>query len=327
VRALTISEEGRLDVVERPKPEPGPGEVVVRVHGAGLNRADLLQRAGLYPPPPGVPADVPGLEFAGVVTEAGPGVTRLDVGARVFGIVGGGAQAEYVLTRESHCALVPDSIDLVDAGGVPEAFLTAHDALRSNADLRAGERVLVHAAGSGVGTAVVQLAHAFGCPVTGTARTEAKLAAARKLGLDHSVLVQGGLDPAALAARITAEAGPPDVIVDLVGGDYLVADVLAAAPLARIVIVGTLAGGSAQLPILPVMGKRLTLVGTVLRPRSADEKTAATAAFAAEVGPLLTDGTVRPIVERVVPLADAEEAYGLLASDTTFGKVVLSTGS
>ena len=321
MHAVTIV-DGTLELREHPTPDPGPGEVLVRVHGAGINRADLLQRIGLYPPPPGVPVDIPGMEFAGEVAAVGPGVDAPAVGTRVFGIVGGGAQAEYLTVHASHCAVVPETLDLVAAGGIPEVFITAHDAMRSQAELQPGERVLVHAAGSGVGTAVVQLAHALGCPVTGTARTADKLERARELGLDDAIVVASGTEPLALAEQISAR-GAPDVIIDLVGGPYFTANVLAAAPRARIVMVGTLAGANADFPILGAMGKRLRLFGTVLRPRSVEEKADATAAFAAEVVPLLASGAIEPIVEQVSALADATEAYDLIASDSTFGKVIL----
>jgi NADPH:quinone reductase-like Zn-dependent oxidoreductase len=262
------------------------------------------------------------MEFAGEVEAIGSDIEMPAVGTRVFGIVGGGAQAEYLTLHASHCATVPESLDLVAAGGIPEVFITAHDAMRTQAKVQTGERVLVHAAGSGVGTAVVQLAHALGCPVTGTARTADKLERARALGLDNAVVVASGTEPLALAEQISA-FGAPDVIIDLVGGPYLTADVLAAAPGARIVMVGTLAGASAELPILGAMGKRLQLFGTVLRPRSVAEKAVATAAFTGEVVPLFATGTIEPIVEQVFPIDDATAAYELLASDATFGKVIL----
>lgn len=296
----------------------------IRVRAAGLNRADLLQRAGLYPAPPGVPADIPGLEFAGEVVEHGTGVTEPTIGARVFGIAAGGGQATEIVVAASHCAPVPDTVDLLDAGGIPEVFLTAHDALRTQARVRPGERILVHAVGSGVGTAVVQLAQAWGCPSVGTARTEDKLRRAEALGLGTGVLAPPEFAPLAFAAAITEAAGGPiDVTADLVGGAYVAADVLAAAPRGRIVLIGTLAGGRTDLPILAVMSKRLSLHGTVLRPRSIEEKAAATAAFAAEVVPLLAAGRLVPIVDQVLPLDDAEAAYARLASDATFGKVIL----
>jgi putative PIG3 family NAD(P)H quinone oxidoreductase len=320
---VTAPGEDRIEVTTRPDPEPGPSEVLVRVHGAGLNRADLLQQAGRYPAPAGVPEDIPGMEFAGEVVALGEGVSDPRVGDRVFGIVGGGAQAELVVVDARHCAPVPPHLDLVAAGGVPEVFITAHDAMRTRAGLEPGEHVVVHAVGSGVGTAALQLAKAWHCTVTGTARTEEKLARAAAIGLDHGVLAERGFEPPRLAAAIVAAGGEPDVIVDLVGGAYVTADLLVAAPGGRVVVVGTLAGGTAAVPLLALMGKRLAVHGTVLRSRTIDEKAAATAAFVREVGPLLESGSVAPVVEQVVPLADAPDAYELLASDATFGKVIL----
>ena len=323
MRAVTAPGDGTLTVADRPVPDPAPNTVRVRVHGAGVNRADLLQRLGFYPAPPGVPADIPGLEFAGVVDQCGPGVVDLAVGDRVFGVTAGGAQAEFVIVPDRHCARVPDGLDLIAAGGVPEVFVTAHDAMRTRARLQPGEHVLVHAVGSGVGTAVVQLAKAFGCTVTGTARTESKLDAARALGLDHGIVAPRELEPLAFSQAIVDHGGPPDVVIDLVGGAYVTAEVTAIAPRGRIVIVGTLAGGMPALPLLGLMQKRAEMHGTVLRPRSVDDKAAATATFVDEVIPLLVDGRVRPVVDRVFPIDEAEAAYALVETDTTFGKVVL----
>jgi len=322
VRALAIVDH-ELHVVTRPEPEPQRGEVLVRVHGAGLNRADLVQRIGHYPAPPGVPADVPGLEFAGVVEALGPGVDSPALGDQVMGLVGGGGQAEVLTVPAVHCVPVPDDVDLVAAGGVPEVFVTAHDAMVTQAALRAGEVVLVHAAGSGVGTAAIQLAHAMGCMVVGTSRTAKKLDQCRGLGLEHAVLAPRDLDPLALAEEITAAAGPIDVTVDLVGGPYVVTDVRAANRLGRIVIVASQAGAHANLEIGMLMSKRLTVRGTVLRARSIEEKRVATEAFARDVLPLLAAGTVRPIVAQTFPLEEAEAAYDLLAADAVFGKIVL----
>jgi NADPH:quinone reductase-like Zn-dependent oxidoreductase len=238
-------------------------------------------------------------------------------------VVGGGAQAEYVVIPAPHCAAVPEALDLVAAGGVPEVFVTAHDAMRTRGRLRPGEHVLVHAAGSGVGTAVVQLAKAFGCTVTGTARTESKLDDARALGMDHGIVAPRELEPLAFAAAIADAGGPPDVVIDLVGGAYVTAEVAAIAPGGRIVIVGTLAGGMPAVPLLGLMQKRAEMHGTVLRPRSIADKAAATDAFVAEVVPMLADGRVRPIVDRVFPLDAVTDAYGLVEADTTFGKVIL----
>lgn len=323
MRCVLAPGDGTITVRDRPIPEPGPNEVRVRVHGAGLNRADLMQRLGFYPAPPGVPPDIPGLEFAGVIDACGPGVSAPPVGARVFGVTGGGAQAEYVIVPAVHAAAVPECLELVDAGGVPEVFVTAHDAMRTRGRLQPGEHVLVHAVGSGVGTAVVQLAKAFGCTVTGTARTQSKLDAACALGMDHGILAPRELEPLAFSQMITEHGGAPDVVVDLVGGAYVTAEVAAIAPGGRIVIVGTLAGGMPAVPLLGLMQKRAEIHGTVLRPRSVAEKAAATAAFVAEVVPMLADGRVRPIVDSVFSIDDAAAAYALLEADTTFGKVIL----
>ena len=327
MRAVIAPGDGTLAVEERPVPEPGPGEVLVRVHGAGINRADLIQRRGFYPAPPGVPADIPGMEFAGIVERVANDVVAPVPGAAVFGVVGGGAQAEYVVVPAPHCAPVPNALDLVTAGGVPEVFVTAHDAMRTRGRLRAGEHVLVHAVGSGVGTAVVQLAKAFGCTVTGTARTDAKLGDARALGLDHGILAPRELEPIAFAEAIREHGGPPDVVIDLVGGPYVTAEVATIAPRGRIVVVGTLAGGMPSVPLLGLMQQRAEIHGTVLRPRSIDDKASATDAFVAEVVPLLADGRVRPVVDTVVPLDAVADAYALVEGDTTFGKVILDAGA
>jgi NADPH:quinone reductase-like Zn-dependent oxidoreductase len=287
-----------------------------------------MQRAGRYPAPPGVPADVPGLEFAGEVTDVGAAVRGIAPGDRVFGVIAGGAQAEYVAVHASHCAAVPAGLDLVEMGGVPEAFITAHDAMITLARVAAGEWVLVHAAGSGVGTAAVQLAGAFGARVLGTARTADKLERCRSLGLDAGIVPpmtsEGALDVDALAWSIIEATGEgAHVTLDLVGGAYVEVDVAAAATKGRIVCIGAIAGPRATLPVHAVLAKRLHLIGTMLRPRDVEEKAAATDAFARDVVPLLADGRVAPVVHAVLPLERAVDAYELLASDATFGKVIL----
>ncbi len=307
----------------RADPAPAAGDVLVRVHGAGLNRADLAQLAGFYPAPPGSPADIPGLEFAGVVVALGAGVRAPAVGTHVFGIAGGGAQAELLAVPAAQCARVPDALDLVAAGGVPEVFITAHDAMVTQAGVQRGETVLVHAAGSGVGTAAVQLAHAFGCTVVGTSRTADKLEQCVAFGLDHAVLAARELDPIALADEITGAAGPIDVTIDLVGGPYVEADIRAAAQLGRIVLVASQAGARAELDIGSTMFKRLRIHGTMLRGRTPEQKAAATDAFTRDVVPLLESGAIAPVIARTFPLDDAREAYELLAADAVFGKIVL----
>jgi NADPH:quinone reductase len=322
MRALVIADQ-QVHVEERPDPEPGPGEVLVRVHGAGLNRADLVQRAGFYQAPPGSPADIPGLEFAGEVVAHGDGVSEPALGARVFGIAGGGGQAQLIAVPASQCAPVPDALDLVTAGSVPEVFVTAHDALFTQCELRAGEVLLVHAVGSGVGTAAVQLGHAAGCTVVGTARTAEKLEQARPLGLDHGILAAREFDPAHLAVDITDAVGNVDVVLELVGGDYVVTDLAVTGLRGRIALVGMMAGTRTQVDLGALLMKRIRVFGTTLRGRPVEEKSAATAAFARDVVPMLADGRVVPVVARTLPLDEGPAAYDLLASDTTFGGIVL----
>jgi NADPH2:quinone reductase len=304
-----------LELVDRPTPQPCADEVLVEVSGAGVNRADLLQLAGRYPAPPGAPDDVPGLEFAGRVAEVGPAVASLRPGDEVFGILGGGGHATHVLTKEMLCSRVPNAIDLVEAGGIPEAFVTAHDALFERAALRPGERVLIHGVGSGVGTAALQLAGAAGAITVGTSRTPDKLERARVLGLDEAVLA--GDDMAAAIGEV-------DVVLDLVGGPYLACDVACSRVGARIVVIGLLAGARAELDLGRLLRRRLSIVGTVLRPRRDHEKAAAIAAFSRGVVPLLARGIVRGVTEAVVPLVRAREAYARVAADATFGKIVLA---
>src|SRR5215510_5534558 len=276
MRAVTIV-AGHLVVAERHVDELIADQLVVEVVGAGINRGDLLQVAGRYPPPPGSPADIPGLEFAGTVRAVGRLVRSLRPGDHVFGIVGGGAHAELVLTTEDQCVRVPPGLDLIEAGGVPEVFITAHDAMVTLGSLKTGERVLVHAVGSGVGTAVVQIAVALGCEVVGTARTPSKLDRARDLGMTKGILVGAKPDPDAIAAA----AGPCQVVIDLVGGDYLDADLKVIDTKGRIVLVGIMAGTTTQLDLFAMMLKRATVIGTVLRSRPRHEKATAIAAFAA----------------------------------------------
>ncbi|HEX6587807.1 MAG TPA: NAD(P)H-quinone oxidoreductase [Longimicrobiales bacterium] len=312
-----------LRVADRPAPEPGAREVLVRVAAAGVNRADLLQRRGHYPAPPGVAADVPGLEFAGVVDATGDGVTRWRVGDRVMGLLGGGAYAELVVAHEDEIVRVPEGMALVDAGAVPEAFITAHDALFTRLGVRARERVLIHAVGSGVGTAALQLALAAGARVIGTSRTADKLERARCLGLDAGI--HGGAHWPDDVMEATGTAGV-DAIVDLVGAAYFDGNLRVLAPLGRIVLVGTPSGVKAELDLGRVMRTRATIVGTVLRARAHAEKVDATRAFERDVMPLLASGRVRPIVDRVFPLARAADAHRYVEANASFGKVVLTTG-
>jgi putative PIG3 family NAD(P)H quinone oxidoreductase len=322
MRAVVITRPGGpevLELQELERPEPAADQVLVRVRAAGLNRADLLQRAGGYPAPAGSPAQVAGLEFAGVVEAVGPLVTAWAPGARVCGIVGGGAHAEYLLTHERMLVAVPDNLDDLAAAAVPEVFITAHDALFSQAGLTSGERVLIHAVGSGVGTAAVQLARAAGAQVFGTARDPAKLERARELGL-HVALAADGFG-AAVAAH-TGGAGV-QVLLDVGGGPYLAQNLAALALRGRMVLVGTLGGSRAEIDLGVLLGKRLRLFGTVLRSRPLEQKIAATQLFVAQVLPLLERGVVRPVVDRTFPLGQVREAHAYMAANSNFGKIIL----
>ena len=302
---------------------PVATEVLVRVRAAALNRADLLQRRGRYPAPPGFSSEIPGLEFAGEVHETGPQVRGLRAGDRVFGITGGGAQAEYIMAMESSLARVPERLDWAGAASVPEAFITAHDALFTQARLQMGERVLIHAAGSGVGLAAVQLAHAAGAIVYGTSRTPEKLERAREYGLDEAIAVEDDTGLVAGAVSRWTDGAGADVILDLVGAKYLAANLDSLAPRGRLLLVGTTAGANAPLDFGIVMRKRLKIIGTVLRSRSTEEKAEATLRFRQHVLPLLSRGVVRPVVDSVYPLEEVRRAHERLESNESFGKVVL----
>lgn len=330
MRAIKIVAHGGvegLEVGEVEEPQATGDRVRVRVRAAALNRADLLQRRGLYPAPPGVPSNIPGLEFAGEVEALGTDASMWRVGARVFGITGGGAQAEYVVVPENTLAAVPDNLSWEEAAAVPEAFITAHDALFTQGGLASGERVVVHAAGSGVGLAAIQLARATGAQTFGTARTADKLQRARAYGLDESCVVSD--DPQAFAAAVREWTGGAGVqlILDLVGANYLAANLDALAVRGRLLLVGTMAGANAPLDFRQVMGKRLRLTGTVLRTRPAEEKARATRLFAAHVAPLLARGTLRPVIDSIYDLADIRAAHLRLESNETFGKIVLRVTS
>lgn len=321
MRAAVVT-DGRLDVQDRPVPEPQGRQVRVRVTASGVNRADLLQRGGRYPAPDGVPADVPGLEYAGTVDALGPAASGWEEGDRVMGLVGGGAHAEYLVVEDDQVVGTPDGLSDVAAGSCVEVFATAHDALVTQAGLRSGECVLIHAVGSGVGTATIQLVAALGARSIGTTRTPSKLEAALQLGLDGGVVLGDPEDRNATAEL--AELGPIDVVLDLVGGDYVALDCHLAAPQARIMLVGLLAGRSTEVPLGQVLSKRLTVRGTVLRARRPHEKAAVARAFAREVVPLLADGRIAPVTSEEFDLARADAAYDRLASNEVLGKVTLT---
>jgi NADPH:quinone reductase len=311
MRAVTLR-QGELVIEEHPDPVAGAGEVLVRVHGAGLNGADMMQRRGLYPAPPGSPQDIPGMEFAGEVLALGAGASRFAEGDHVMAIVGGGAQAELVTVHERLLMPVPD-LGWPAAGGLPEVFTTAHDALFTQAGLRPGERLLVHGGAGGVGTAAIQLARAAGARPTATVRND-----------EHHDAV------AALGARVIApegfaEHGPFDVILELVGAPNLAENLQAIATGGRISIIGVAAGAKGELNLLALMGKRARIHGSTLRARSLEEKALAARLIEHEVLPLFADGALRVPIAETYPLAEATAAYDRFAAGAKLGKVILTT--
>lgn len=321
VRITGPGDETVLEIVEQELWDPGPGEVLVAVRAAGLNRADLLQRQGLYPAPPGSPPDVPGLEYAGEVVAVGKGVSAPRPGEKVMGIVGGGAMATHLLVQARETIPLPEGMTLEYAAAVPEVFVTAWDALVGQAALRTGEVVLVHAVGSGVGSAAVQLAKAAGAIAVGTSRSIGKLRRAEETFGIATVHAEDGRFAEALRARTGARGA--DVILDTVGAAYLEENVSALASRGRIVVVGLLSGARATLPLGALLAKRARLHGTVLRSRPPEEKALLAQAFRREVLPLLSSGLLRPVVHAVMPMEEVAEAHRRMAADEPFGKIVL----
>lgn len=329
-RAVRIRGAGGAEVLHIDDLEvraPGPHEVLVEVAAAGLNRADLLQRRGLYPAPPGVVPDVPGLEYAGTVAALGPGVRSVEVGDRVMGIAGGGAMATHLLAHARELVPVPAGLSLDQAAAVPEAFFTAYDALFEQAGLALGEVVLVHAAASGVGTAALQLARAAGARVIGTSRSPDKLERLRELGLAEGVLVEQGRFQQRVAERLREDAGAGragvQVVLDMVGAAYLEENLRCLATRGRLVMIGLLGGASGSVPLGLLLGKRITLTGTVLRSRPLEEKAALARRVAERVVPLLASGVLAPVVDQVLPMAEVAAAHERMERNQTFGKIVL----
>jgi putative PIG3 family NAD(P)H quinone oxidoreductase len=324
MRAIVYRGAGGTEVIgeeERPEPTAGPDQVVVRVRAAGLNRADLIQRRGGYPAPPGWPADVPGLEYAGTIESLGPGVVGWRLGDRVMGLVGGGAHAERVVTHYRELIAIPNGLSDDEAAAIPEAFLTAYDALATRARVRSGERVLIHAVGSGVSTAAVQLAKWMGAAVIGTSRTAAKLERATALGLDR------GIDTSQVGfAEQLGES--VDVILDFFGGPALKDNLGALASRGRLIVLGTLQGAEASaVDVGRILRSRLEIIGTVMRARPHDERATLVAQFSARVLPeLRAGGLLRAVVGEVFPMSDVAAAHRAMESNRTFGKLVLRWG-
>ncbi|HEX5634663.1 MAG TPA: NAD(P)H-quinone oxidoreductase [Gemmatimonadales bacterium] len=324
MRAAWFNGAGAPDVIEFrdvPRPTVRPLEVLVRVEAAGLNRADLLQRRGAYAAPEGSPREIPGLEYAGVVTDTGAQVTRWKAGDRVMGLVGGGAMAEYVVVREFETLPVPPHLSSVEAAAIPEAFLTAFDALVHRARLARGERVLWHAAASGVGTAAVQLCRHLGFHCVGTSRSAGKLARLAEYGLVEAI------DTSARGFREQL-ASPVHAVVDSLGGPALADNLAVLHPRGRLVVLGLLLGGKAEIDLGLVLRKRLEIVGTAMRSRAFAERVPLLTEFAERILPAFTPAQGRealvPVVDRVFPMAELAQAHELMERNETFGKVIVS---
>jgi putative PIG3 family NAD(P)H quinone oxidoreductase len=310
MRAATIR-DGSVVVAEHPDPEPGKNEILVRVRAAGLNGADIMQRAGYYPAPPDAPQDIPGLEMAGEVIARGPGAERFREGDRVMAVVAGGGQAELCVVHERAAMPVPDALDWPAAGGFPEVFTTAHDALFSQAELGAGERLLVHGAAGGVGTAAIQLGRAVGARVTATVRREELRPEVEKLGA--TAVAPDGFDA----------HGPFDVVLELVGAPNMADNLKALATQGRIAVIGMSAGVKAEINMIHLTSKRARIHGSTLRPRPLEEKALAMRLVERNVLPLVEEGAVRVPVAATFTLDEVAEAYERFATGGKLGKIVI----
>jgi putative PIG3 family NAD(P)H quinone oxidoreductase len=311
MRAATLR-DGDIVIEEHPDPEAGAGEVLVRVRAAGVNGADMMQRRGLYPAPLGSPQDIPGMEFAGEVVACGPGAERFTAGERVMGIVGGGAQAELVLAHERTLMPVPGELDWPAAGGLPEVFTTAHDAVFVQAGLRSGEHLLVHGGAGGVGCAAIQLGRAVGAAVTATVRSEELRDGVAELGA-RAIAVEG-----------FADSGPFDVVLELVGAPNMPENLQALATGGRIAVIGVAGGAKTELNLLALMGKRARIHGSTLRARPLEEKAVTARLIEHEVLPLFDAGDLDVPVAETFPLDQAQAAYDRFAAGGKLGKIVIT---
>lgn len=327
MRAIEIRGPGGpevLELAERPVPVPGEGEILVRVAAAGVNRPDVAQRQGAYPPPPGA-SDIPGLEIAGEVAAVGPGVGRWRSGDRVAALVTGGGYADYCLAHEDHALPVPQGLPLAAAAAIPETLFTVWHNVVERGRLTPGEWLLVHGGASGIGTMAIQLARARGGRVIVTAGSAQRCAACRDLGAERAIDHRAEDFVAAVAAATGGHGA--DVILDMVGGRYLLRNIEAAAVEGRIVQIATLGGAKAEVPLFRIMARRLTLTGSTLRPRSVADKAAMARAIEAEVWPLVAAGRIRPVIDRILPLGAAAEAHRHMEAGAHIGKIVLDCRS
>jgi len=326
MRAVYIKEFGgpeNLEIRDVPEPrEPKGNEVLVKVHAAGVNRADLLQVRGHYPPPAGYSPNIPGMEFAGEVAVTGSDAGSWSPGDRVFAITAGEAQAEFLVSDSRLLVPIPEDLSFTEAAAVPEVFITAHDACFTQCELQQNETLLIHAVGSGVGLAGLQLAKANGSTVIGTSRTAEKLERCKEFGLDLGIATGDGIDFAAQVMEFTEGKGV-DVVLDLVGSAYLEQNLASLATKGRLILVGLTSGSKAEFDLGVALRKRARIIGTMLRGRSSDEKAGATRKFVDDVVPLLALRKVRPNIDRIFPVEDVIAAYKYLGSNESFGKVVL----
>lgn len=325
MRAVYITEFGdpeNLEVREVPQPpNPKNTQILIRVKAVGLNRADLLQVAGLYPPPAGYSPHIPGLEFAGEVTEIGSEVTAWKIGDRVFGIISGESQAEFLLSEESEIVRIPEKLSFTDAAAVPEAFITAHDAIVTLGKLKSGETLLIHAVGSGVGLAGLQIAKAMGAAVIGTSRSGEKLEKCTAFGLDHGLTTPEPTFAETVLEKTNGRGA--DVILDLVGAAYFEQNLVSLAVKGRLILVGLTSGRTAEFNLGIALQKRASIIGTTMRMRSPAERAVATKAFSDQIVPLIASGTVVPNIDRVYSVDDVGAAYNYLKSNESFGKIVV----
>ena len=322
--AIEIAAPGGPEVlraVERPVPHPSPGEVLVRVDAAGVNRPDVLQRLGMYPPPPGA-SDIPGLEIAGTIVSVHSGANRWHAGDRICALVAGGGYAEYCTAPAVQCLPIPDGMDVVSAAAVPETFFTVWTNLFQRGGLRPGERVLVHGGTSGIGTTAIQLGRACDAVVFATAGSDVKTDACRRLGAAAAINYHTE-DFVDAVRRETSGAGV-DVILDIIGGDYFARNLECLALNGRLVQVGLLGGGRAHIDLARLLHRRLTITGSTLRARTVEEKGALARDVEANVWPLLTAGQVAPVIDRTFPLTAAADAHRRMESSEHIGKIVLT---
>ena len=310
-----------LQPVERPLPRPGHGEILVRVLAAGVNRPDVMQRKGAYPPPAGA-SDLPGLEIAGEIAALGPGVSGYAVGAQVCALAPGGGYAEYCVVPAGHALPTPRGFDAVQAAALPETFFTVWTNLFERAGLKAGESVLIHGGASGIGTTAIQLAAVFGARVFATAGSAEKCAACQGLGAERAIDYKRE-DFVALVRGATGGRGV-DVVLDMVGGDYIARNLESLAEDGRLVMIAFLGGSRAEIDFMPVMRKRLTVSGSALRPRSIEDKTRIATALRSRVWPLLESGRIGPVIHARFPLREAAAAHRLMESGAHIGKIVLT---